>query len=59
MLEATLVSESGELNLMNMLDIEGDNFFKIPIGNSKIAFTSESESTNVITVTIYKMYEVV
>lgn len=59
MLEATLVSESGELNLMNMLDIEKDNFFKIPVGNSKIAFTSASESTNVITVTIYKMYEVV
>ena len=59
MLEATLVTEDGETNLMNLLDIEKDNFFKIPVGNSRIAFTSSSESTNVITVTIYKMYEVV
>ena len=58
-LEATHVTEAGEINLMNILDIEKDNFFKIPVGNSKITFTSASESTNVITVTIYKMYEVV
>lgn len=59
MLEATLISGSGETNLMNMLDIEKDNFFKIPTGNSKIIFTSASESKNIITVTVYKMYEVV
>lgn len=58
-LEATLVSSSGETNLMPILDISKDNFFKIPIGNSKIVFDSESESTNIITATIYKMYEVV
>ena len=59
MLEATLVSGSNETNLMNLLDIENDNFFKIPVGISDIIFDSKSESTNVITVTIYKMYEVV
>lgn len=59
MLEATLVSGAQEINLMNLLDIEKDNFFKIPVGNSRIKFSSISESTNVITVTIYKMYEVV
>lgn len=59
MLEATLVSGSNETNLMNLLDIENDNFFKIPVGISDIIFDSESESTNVITVTVYKMYEVV
>ncbi len=59
MLEATLVSKDKETNLMNTLDIEKDNFFKIPIGDSKIVFSSESASTNIITVTIYKMYEVV
>lgn len=59
MLEATLVSGTTETNLMNLLDITKDNFFKIPVGNSKITFTSSSESTNVITATIYKMYEVV
>ena len=59
MLEATLVSGENETNLMDLLDIEKDNFFKIPIGSSKIVFGSDSESTNVITVTIYKMYEVV
>ena len=58
-LEATFVSKKGERNLMNILDITKDNFFKIPVGNCKIAFTSESESTNVVAVTIYKMYEVV
>lgn len=59
MLEATLVSESAETNLMNLLDIEKDNFFKIPTGNSEIVFTSSNESKNIITVTVYKMYEVV
>lgn len=59
MLEATLVSGSSETNLFNLLDIENDNFFKIPVGISDIIFDSESESTNVITVTVYKMYEVV
>ena len=59
MLEATLVSSDTETNLMPQLDILKDNFFKIPIGNVKIAFASTSESTNIITATIYKMYEVV
>ena len=58
-LEATLVSGTNERNIMNLLDITKENFFKIPVGNSKIIFSSSSESTNVITVTIYKMYEVV
>lgn len=59
MLEATHVSNEKETNLMPLLDISKDNFFKIPVGNSKILFASESESTNAITATIYKMYEVV
>lgn len=59
MLEATLVSGGKKTNLMPLLDIEKDNFFKIPVGNSKIMFSSSSESTNVITATIYKMFEVV
>lgn len=58
-LEATFVSKDAETNMMNLLDIEKDNFFKIPVGNSTIIFDSESESTNIITATIYKMYEVV
>lgn len=58
-LEATFVSKAGEINLMNILDIEKDNFFKIPVGNYKIAFTSESEISNVVTANIYKIYEVV
>ena len=59
MLEATLVSGNKETNLMNLLDIEKDNFFKIPIGKSKIVFSSSSLSTNIVTLTVYKMYEVV
>lgn len=58
-LEATLVSEGKETNLMPFLDITKDNFFKIPVGNSKIMFRSSSGSTNIITMTIYKMFEVV
>lgn len=58
-LEATLVSGDKETNLMNVLDISKANFFKIPVGNSEIVMTSNSESTNVITITIFKMFEVV
>lgn len=59
MLEATLVSGEKETNLMNLLDITKDNFFKIPVGDSKIVFSSSSASTNIISLTVYKMYEVV
>ena len=59
MLEATLVTASGETNLMPLLNIENDNFFKIPVGRSKIVFESSGASTNIITATIYKLYEVV
>ena len=58
-LEATLVSGSEEINIMHTLDIEKDNFFKIPVGKSTIVFSSTAESTNVITATVYKMFEVV
>ena len=58
-LEATLVSGSNETNLMHLLDITNDNFFKIPTGSVEIVFTSKSESKNVIAATVYKMFEVV
>lgn len=58
-LEATLVSGWTETNLMPHLDIEKDNFFKIPVGDSTIVFSSSAESTNIITATVYKMFEVV
>lgn len=59
MLEATLHSGSTETNLMPLLDIRKDNFFKIPVGSSTLTFKSDNESKNFIDVTIYKMYEVV
>lgn len=59
MLEATLHSKSGAVNLMPLLDIRKDNFFKIPIGTSTITYKADNASNNVIDVTIYKMYEVV
>ena len=59
MIEATLVSGETETNLMNVLDITKDNFFKLPVGNSDIIFSSSEEATNIVSVTIYKMYEVV
>lgn len=58
-LEATFVSADSEINLMHLLDITKDNFFKLPVGTSTIIFDSESESENVISATIYKMFEVV
>lgn len=58
-LEATLVTGSGEVNLMNVLDINKDNFFKIPVGKSDIVFSSASSSENIVTITLYKMFEVV
>lgn len=58
-LEATLVHGASETNLMPLLDITKDNFFKIPAGTSTIVFSSSTESTNVITATVYKMFEVV
>lgn len=58
-LEATLVSGAKETNIMYLMDIEKDNFFKIPIGNSTLMFSSSSESTNIVIATIYKMFEVV
>ena len=59
MLEATLHSGSTVTNLMPLLDIQKDNFFKIPLGSSMISFKMDNESKNFIDVTIYKMYEVV
>lgn len=59
MLEATFVSGSNETNLMPLLDIEKDNFFKIPVGDSKIVFGSNVGGSNTITATVYKMFEVV
>lgn len=58
-LEVTLVSGSKETNIMPELDILKDNFFKIPVGKSTLVFSSSAESTNVITATVYKMFEVV
>lgn len=58
-LEATLVSGNTETNLMHLLDIEKDNFFKVPIGHNRIIVSSSSDSTNIVMITIYKMYEVV
>ena len=59
MLEAALYSGEDVTNLMPLLDIQKDNFFKIPLGNSMISFKMDNESKNFIDVTIYKMYEVV
>lgn len=59
MLEATLVSGSVERNIMPLLDINKDNFFKVPVGNSKIVFHSGNDSKNIVEVIIFKMYEVI
>ena len=58
MLEVTKYGEKIE-NLMPLLDIEKENFFKIPIGASKIKFISDFATTNTIIMNVFKMYKIV
>ena len=43
-------------NLISGLDINNNNFFKIPIGLSELRFSASAQITQPIVVTIYKLY---
>lgn len=50
---------SGNVSLVANLDIENNNFFKIPIGSSQISLSAESDITNPVIFTIKKLYRAV
>ncbi len=50
---------SGNVSLVANLDIENNNFFKIPIGSSRILLTAESDITNQVIFTMKKLYRAV
>lgn len=50
---------SGNVNLTGKLDIENDNFFKIPIGTSIIKLSSDGDVTKPIIITVRKLYRAV
>lgn len=52
-------STAGLTNLALSFDVENDNFFKIPIGNSKLHITADTALTNPVVATIYKYYKAV
>lgn len=43
-------------NLVSGLNINNNNFFKIPIGTSELKFSASAQITQPIVVTIYKLY---
>lgn len=50
---------AGNVNLTDKLDIENDNFFKIPIGVSTIRLSSDGDVTKPIIITVRKLYRAV
>lgn len=52
-------SNGDQTNLISGLNINNDNFFKIPIGDSTLKFTSEASITQPIIITIQKLYRAV
>ena len=55
-----LIKENGEVkNLVSGLDINNENFFKIPCGASNLRVESDSGIESPITVNVYKMYRAV
>ena len=54
------VDEEGvESNFSDSLDINNTNFFKLPVGDSKIEFTSDTGASNRTVMTIYRFYRAV
>ena len=48
-----------ESNFSDSLDINNANFFKLPVGDSQLEFTSDTGATNRTTMTIYRFFRVV
>lgn len=54
------VDASGnEENFADSLDINNSNFFKLPVGDSEIRFSSDTGATNRTVLTVYKFYRTV
>uniref|UniRef100_UPI002A839425 hypothetical protein n=1 Tax=Hungatella effluvii TaxID=1096246 RepID=UPI002A839425 len=54
------VDQAGnETNFADSLDINNTNFFKLPVGDSQIEFTSDTGATNRTVLTIYRFYRAV
>ena len=54
------VNASGnEENFADSLDINNSNFFKLPVGDSEIRFSSDTGATNRMVLTVYKFYRTV
>lgn len=47
------------INLTGALDIANANFFKIPVGTSKIKLATETQINNPVSITVYKQYKIV
>ena len=54
-----LKTAEGKTNLTERLNIENDNFFKIPVGTSTIKLDSDGEITQPIKVTVKKLFRAV
>lgn len=46
-------------NIINLMDFETETFFKLPIGNVKVQFTSDTGTIGKIHFNVYKYYKVV
>lgn len=51
--------EGQENNFSDSLDINNTNFFKLPVGDSQIEFTSDTGALNRTVMTIYRFYRAV
>ncbi len=52
-------AEGNEENFVDLLDINNANFFKFPVGESMIEFTSDTGASNQTILTLYKFYRMV
>lgn len=48
-----------QVNLVPNLDITNKNFFKIPVGESVVEFSSDTDATNRVALTVYKYFRTV
>ncbi len=52
-------ADGNKTNIMQLLDIDCDNFFKIPTGDYSIRFTSDTGAAYTTTLVMYKFYRTV
>lgn len=48
-----------KLNIINLLDIQNENFFKLPLGTTTVKFTSDTGAMSRIFFNVYRFYKVV